>query len=98
MNVFAAQVVLGRLKVPVDRPAVGGADGQVFGLPLFVMMSRERRVELFEEEFGGRRVLDRVSEALDEPWGQQAVEDGSFGLAMLPIPGGLQDGLTRWVA
>ncbi|KAK4098337.1 hypothetical protein N658DRAFT_561178 [Parathielavia hyrcaniae] len=78
LNVFAAQVVLGTLKVPADRPAVGGGDGEVFGLPLFVMMSKERRVELFQEAFGGRRVLDRVSDALDEPWGEQAVGCGSF--------------------
>jgi hypothetical protein len=81
MNVFAAQVVLGKLKVPGNRPAVGGGDGQVFGLPLFVMMSRERRVELFGEAFGGRRVLDRVSDVLDEPWGQPAVDEAGFDLA-----------------
>ncbi|KAK4126471.1 hypothetical protein N657DRAFT_592919 [Parathielavia appendiculata] len=78
MNVFAAQVVLGTLKVPSDRPAVAGEDGQMFGLPLFVMMPRERRVELFQKAFGGRRVLDRVSDALDEPWGERAVDDGGF--------------------
>jgi hypothetical protein len=80
MNVFAAQVVLGRLKVPDGRPAVGGGDGRMFGLPLFVTMARERRVELFGEVLGGRRVLDRVSDVLDEPWGQRAVDEGGFGV------------------
>ncbi|KAK4134507.1 hypothetical protein BT67DRAFT_379454 [Trichocladium antarcticum] len=79
MNVWAAQVVLGRLRVPDGELAVGGPGGQVYGLPLFVMMSRERRVELFAEAFGGRTVLDRVSEAIDKPWGQGAVDDGNFG-------------------
>ncbi|GAB1319563.1 WW domain-containing protein [Madurella fahalii] len=67
MNVFAAQVVLGMLKVPEGMSAIAGG-GQLYGLPLFVMMSRERRLALFEEALGGRKVLERVSEALDEPW------------------------------
>lgn len=75
MNAFAAQVVLGRLRVPDGVPAVGGGDESVFGLPLFVVMGRERRAELFGEVFGGRRVLDRVSEVLDEPWAPQDVND-----------------------
>ncbi|KAK3307326.1 uncharacterized protein B0T15DRAFT_510611 [Chaetomium strumarium] len=49
MNAYAAQVVLGRLKVPDDRPAVGEGRGQVFGLPL-----------LFEDLFGGTKVLERT--------------------------------------
>ncbi|AEO66379.1 uncharacterized protein THITE_2077924 [Thermothielavioides terrestris NRRL 8126] len=84
MDVFAAQVVLGRLKMPEDRPAVGGGDGQVFGLPLFVMMSKERRIELFEGVFGGRRMLERVSEVIDEPWGQWAVDELDFALGTQP--------------
>ncbi|KAK4034740.1 hypothetical protein C8A01DRAFT_38786 [Parachaetomium inaequale] len=94
MNVFAAQVVLGRLKVPDGRPAVGGGDGQVFGLPLFVMMSRERRIELFAEVLGGRRVLDRVSDVIDEPWGQRAVDGGVFDFEMAPTWGGLYCGIA----
>ncbi|KAK3294321.1 uncharacterized protein B0H64DRAFT_475801 [Chaetomium fimeti] len=88
MNVFAAQVVLGSLKVPDGRPAVGGGDGQMFGLPLFVSMSRERRVELFGEVLGGRGVLDRVSDALDDPWGQRAVDGGSLDSRAVPSWGG----------
>lgn len=78
LNAFAAQVVLGMLKVPDHEPAIGGDNRQLYGLPLFVMMSRERRLELFERALGGRKVLDRVSEALDEPWGQRAVGEGGF--------------------
>ncbi|KAL2267258.1 hypothetical protein VTJ83DRAFT_4535 [Remersonia thermophila] len=70
MNAYAAQAVLGRLKVPDGRPAVGGRDGRAFGLPLFVAMSREERVEMFEDMLGGRRVLERVSDVLDQRWGQ----------------------------
>ncbi|KAK4144561.1 uncharacterized protein C8A04DRAFT_11421 [Dichotomopilus funicola] len=68
MNACAAQVVLGTLKVPAGIPAVGCGDGGVFGLPRFVMMSREERVELFAQMLGGRKVLDRVSDVLDGPW------------------------------
>ncbi|KAL2258491.1 hypothetical protein VTK26DRAFT_8174 [Humicola hyalothermophila] len=78
MNAFAAQVVLGRLKVPDGQPAIGGTGGELCGLPLFVTMSRERRIESFQELLGGRRVLDRVSEAIDEPWGQRALGESGF--------------------
>ncbi|EAQ87578.1 hypothetical protein CHGG_04197 [Chaetomium globosum CBS 148.51] len=88
MNVFAAQVVLGTLKVPDGRPAVGGGDGQVFGLPCFVTMARERRVELFGELLGGRRVLDRVSDVLDEPWGQRVVDECGSDFRVAPAWGG----------
>jgi hypothetical protein len=56
------------------------------------MMSRERRVELFGEACGGRRVLDRVSDALDETWGQPAVGEGGFDLAPAHW-GGLHPGI-----
>lgn len=74
MNVFAAQVVLGLLKVPEGSAAISPG-GQMYGLPLFVMMPRERRVAFFEEVLGGRKILDRVSETLDEPWGVPAIGD-----------------------
>ncbi|KAH6634851.1 hypothetical protein B0J18DRAFT_442507 [Chaetomium sp. MPI-SDFR-AT-0129] len=59
MNACAAQVVLGTLKVPAGIPAVGCGDGGVFGLPRFVMMSREERVDLFAQ-----------IDVLDGPWGE----------------------------
>jgi hypothetical protein len=96
MNVFAAQVGLGRLKVSDGEAglAVGDGGGRVFGLPAFVAMGRERRVELFGEVFGGRRVLDRVSEAVDEPWGQEAVGEGGFDGGMAPGWEGFQGGIV----
>jgi hypothetical protein len=96
MNVFAAQVVLGRLKVPDGEAglAVGDGGGRVFGLPAFVVMGRERRVELFGEVFGGRRVLDRVSEAVDESWGREAVGEGGFDGGVAPGWGGWQGGIV----
>ncbi|KAL2015692.1 hypothetical protein VTK56DRAFT_5027 [Thermocarpiscus australiensis] len=78
MNVYGAQVVLGMLKVPENWPAVGGEGGQLYGLPLFVMMPQQRRIDMFNEAFGGRKVLDRVGETIDEPWGQHVVDDGRF--------------------
>jgi hypothetical protein len=74
MNVYAAQVTLGILKVPDGEPAVGG--GRLYGLPLFVMMEPHERATALEDALGGSRVLGRVSEALDEPWGQHAVGQG----------------------
>ncbi|KAK0620176.1 hypothetical protein B0T14DRAFT_432875 [Immersiella caudata] len=71
MNAYAAQVTLGVLKVPDGEPAIGGA--RMYGLPLFVMMEPHERVVALEDALGGRKVLDRVSQALDEPWGQNAV-------------------------
>ncbi|KAJ4421179.1 hypothetical protein N0V85_000271 [Neurospora sp. IMI 360204] len=69
MNVFAAQVVLGMLKVPDEEVAIGGKEGKLYGLPAFLMMSRDERAEKFAEIFGGRKLLDRVSAVVDDPWG-----------------------------
>ncbi|KAK3687716.1 hypothetical protein B0T22DRAFT_479008 [Podospora appendiculata] len=74
MNAYAAQVVLEMFKVPDDQPAIGGS--QMYGLPRFVMMTSEERVTMFGGVFGGRRVLDRVSERIDSPWGQRQIGDG----------------------
>ncbi|KAK4465774.1 hypothetical protein QBC42DRAFT_303042 [Cladorrhinum samala] len=73
MNVFAAQVVLGVLQEQEDGSAVGAAGGPAYGLPCFIMMPREERIELFSDLLGGRKVLERVSQALEEPWGQVPV-------------------------
>ncbi|KAM7198426.1 hypothetical protein V8F20_006187 [Naviculisporaceae sp. PSN 640] len=69
MNPYGAQAVLGILRNPRedDEPAVGGS-GAMYGLPLFVMMTAEERVIMFEDIFRGRRVLNRVSEVLDQDW------------------------------
>ncbi|KAM7187887.1 hypothetical protein V8F33_011001 [Rhypophila sp. PSN 637] len=73
MNAFGAQAVLGLLKNPEaddeEHTAVGATTGRLYGLPLFVMMSLEERVVMFADIFGGRKVLERVSEVLDWEWG-----------------------------
>ncbi|KAK3339175.1 hypothetical protein B0H65DRAFT_292439 [Neurospora tetraspora] len=82
MNVFAAQVVLGMLKVPDEEVAIGGKEGKLYGLPAFLMMSRDERAEKFAEIFGGRKLLDRVSAVVDDPWGDGnviEVDNGGLG-------------------
>ncbi|KAK0663028.1 hypothetical protein QBC41DRAFT_26882 [Cercophora samala] len=73
MNVFAAQVVLKKLPVPAGDLAVGGKEEKLYGLPKFLMMSLEERLIMFEGLLGGRKILERTSRVLDEPWGQHAV-------------------------
>ena len=73
MNVFAAQVALWVLKPPEGAKAMG--EGQpMYGLPRFVVMSREERARMFQGIFEGRGLLDRVSDAIDEPWEQPQLE------------------------
>ncbi|KAK3502543.1 hypothetical protein B0T13DRAFT_394557 [Neurospora crassa] len=82
MNVFAAQVVLGMLRVPDDEVAIGGKEGKLYGLPAFLMMSKDERAEKFAEIFGGRRLLDAVSGVIDEPWGDgNVIEVDSSGVS-----------------
>ena len=84
MNVFAAQVILGMLKVPDDEVAIGGREGKLYGLPAFLLMSSDERAEKFGDIFGGRRLLDRVSAVLDEPWRDRnvmQVDNGGSGQA-----------------
>ncbi|CCC11756.1 hypothetical protein SMACR_04738 [Sordaria macrospora] len=80
MNVFAAQVVLGMLKVPDDEFAIGGKEGKLYGLPAFLMMSRDERAEKFADIFGGRRLLDRVGTLVDESWGDGSVMEMDNGV------------------
>jgi hypothetical protein len=95
MNVFAAQIVLGMLKVPDGRKAIGDGEGggQVSGLPLFVMMSRERRAALFEEVLQGGSVLSRVSEVLDQAWSQKTIDAQYLHLG---VDSGFQDLRDTW--
>lgn len=87
MNVFAAQVVLGVLQEQEEGSAVLGVlreqeegsavgvdGGRAYGLPYFIMMSREDRIELFSELLGGHKILERASQAIEEPWGQGTVD------------------------
>ncbi|KAL9088450.1 MAG: hypothetical protein Q9165_006174 [Trypethelium subeluteriae] len=62
MNAFAAQAVLGELRVDLEKGELGG------GLAAFVKMGRDERIRRFEGMLGGRRVLERVSRVLDTRW------------------------------
>jgi hypothetical protein len=62
MNCFAACVVLSTL----GRGEVG--DNQLFGLPAFIRMQPEERVQMFAGVFGGENVLKRVNACLERTW------------------------------
>ncbi|KAK7538118.1 uncharacterized protein J3D65DRAFT_621026 [Phyllosticta citribraziliensis] len=80
MDAFAAQVVLDALKKKGDEGQ--GDDEETSreaggsGLAAFVRMSREERVVRFGAIMGGRRVLDRVGQVLDQGW--VCVGEGMF--------------------
>ncbi|KAF2473975.1 uncharacterized protein BDR25DRAFT_282135 [Lindgomyces ingoldianus] len=76
-NPFAAQVILASLKTPYDLqlrtsspPAFASPSKslRIFGLPAFILMSAEERVEHFQVLLGGGRILNRVSTVLDQSW------------------------------
>lgn len=79
MNAFAAQVVLGMLKIP-DRPSrqgdglneidmdERGSGGLEYGLYGFVVMGHDERVRRFGSVLG-ERILRSVGEKLDVNWG-----------------------------
>ncbi|KAK4189490.1 hypothetical protein QBC35DRAFT_142342 [Podospora australis] len=84
MNMFAAQVVLEKLKmleleefVKAGNTEKGACEEgfEIGRLARFVLMSQDERVATFSKFLGGRKVLDRVGQAIDEPWGQRAVGD-----------------------
>ncbi|KAJ9644628.1 hypothetical protein H2199_003591 [Coniosporium tulheliwenetii] len=78
LNAFAAQVVLAELKKPASTPPPQAHSSSVestpssndgdFGVAAFVKMSADERMRRFEGLLGGRRVLRRVSGALDQRW------------------------------
>ncbi|KAK1836513.1 hypothetical protein QBC39DRAFT_407234 [Podospora conica] len=70
MNAYAAQVALGRLKVPDGEAAMGGGGGRRYGLPLLVGMEAEEREEVLGAALGGTRVLERVGRVVDGGWGR----------------------------
>ncbi|KAK3062490.1 hypothetical protein LTS18_003957 [Coniosporium uncinatum] len=90
-NAFAAQAVLAEMK------AADCANGQYsssdpalqlmtpgkssHGLPAFVVMSAEERSRRFESLLGGKRVLQRVTNALDMRW--PSAVDGYAGLSKM---------------
>ncbi|KAL8381679.1 hypothetical protein RB595_005794 [Gaeumannomyces hyphopodioides] len=73
MNTFAAQVICGLLQDPSARDGgrvATGMPGQPgdYGLPAFLRMSAQERINRFSGVLGGRRLLDRASELIDRPW------------------------------
>ncbi|KAF3767615.1 hypothetical protein M406DRAFT_328686 [Cryphonectria parasitica EP155] len=64
-NVFAAQVVVGQLKLL--SPGANRGDLTQYGLGAFVTMTRAERMHRFGQ-LVGTRVLERVSRAIDESW------------------------------
>ncbi|KAL8297431.1 hypothetical protein RB597_006507 [Gaeumannomyces tritici] len=76
MNVFAAQVICGLLQDPSARDGGRVATGTPglpgdYGLPAFLRMSAQERVNRFSGVLGGRRLLDRASELIDQPWNSE---------------------------
>lgn len=75
MNAFAAQAVLGKLK---KADGYLGSDsssstrsphqGSCYGLPAFVPMSAEQRIQYFGPVLGGSGVLTRVNKVVDGGW------------------------------
>ena len=63
MDVFAAQVILIKLKVPDSVPSP--SDKRQYGLPAFVMMGEAERLRRFGGLFGGEKILRKVSMAID---------------------------------
>jgi hypothetical protein len=70
LNAYAAQAVLVQLKIPdVDSHEMGISDvPRRYGVAAFVSMTAKERVERFGAVLGGKRVLGRVSEAIDGGW------------------------------
>lgn len=80
LNVFAAQVVLSELRGSVahsnsdpigglgSRHLEHGADRDDAALRDFVIMTPNERIRRFETLVGGRKVLERVNQALEQRW------------------------------
>ncbi|OAL54363.1 hypothetical protein IQ07DRAFT_618487 [Pyrenochaeta sp. DS3sAY3a] len=78
INPFAAQVIIASLKEPFDvqLPHLSSSPSEyidprivaVSGLPAFLVMSAEERIQRFQVIMGGSRVLRQVSNVLDQGW------------------------------
>lgn len=66
MNAYAAQAILGRLKLLDDVPE---EESGKYGLPGFIRMASAERMEEFRGLMGGERVLGRVNEVVEARWG-----------------------------
>ena len=69
-----AQVILAKLKRPeiieadASSPYLRGLGEAAYGLPAFVKMAVEERIQRFGPLMGGERALIRISEVLDGVW------------------------------
>ena len=77
LNPFAAQIILASLKEPYDLPMrssspmasdVSTRNLSIFGLPAFLLMSAEERIQRFQALLGGSRILTRASALIDQQW------------------------------
>ena len=74
MNAYAAQAILAKLKMPDishggdNSSAVNSSIGAVYGLPAFMQMTADQRVDCFGPLVGGDRVLRQVSGIIDGRW------------------------------
>ncbi|KAH9897199.1 hypothetical protein F4778DRAFT_783304 [Xylariomycetidae sp. FL2044] len=66
MNAYAAQGILGILKTP--QSTAGEENGSEYGLPVFLRLTPEERIERYGGLLGGARVLDRVNKVLERSW------------------------------
>jgi hypothetical protein len=80
MDVFAAQVVLIKLKAPDSMPAF--TTEQYYGLPAFILLSEAERLRRFGALFGGEKILRKVSMAIDGSWERDVVA-GDLGVRKL---------------
>jgi hypothetical protein len=65
LNAFAAQAMVMLTRAPDGTPPDQWSS---WGLIPFVQMSPDERAEIFEQVFGGRRVLDQVGARIDAEW------------------------------
>ena len=70
MNAFAAQVILSDLKAP-DQPddiQSNNMSGTCHGLPAFIAMEPQERLQRFEGLLGGCKLLTHASTLIDADW------------------------------
>lgn len=68
LNAYAAQVVLGQLKCSVTANGYVKEATGLSGLPVFVQMSEEDRVQRFGPLVGGETMIRRASKLIDARW------------------------------
>ncbi|KAF2649237.1 hypothetical protein K491DRAFT_735318 [Lophiostoma macrostomum CBS 122681] len=77
LNPFAAQMLLASLKEPYDLPIrssspmtfdASGRTLKIFGLPAFLLMSPDERIQRFQALLGGSRILNRTNHLIEQQW------------------------------